>query len=164
MPTSISQFTSFFGITSSSSFLRYQKPARLYILRCFHNAINYSQYPSAQAVLALTVDRGPPSSRPSSGPADWQRSCSGICRAQQNAHCSRNSSSISSYSPTRLEDRDSLKMQSVCVCVCALRIFLWFQGSPLKNLIIAAFSRFILMFTPSRQRSYFLLVLEIHQN
>ncbi|XP_028425806.1 MAP7 domain-containing protein 2 [Perca flavescens] len=86
-------------------------PAKLYILRCFHNAINYSQYPSARAVLALTRVQGPPSSRPGSGPADWQRSCSGICRAQQNAHCSRNSSSISSYSPTRLEDRDSLKMQ-----------------------------------------------------
>ncbi|KAA8580514.1 hypothetical protein FQN60_013472 [Etheostoma spectabile] len=64
----------------------------------------------SRAVLGRAGDQGPPSRWPGSGLANWQRSCSGICRAQQNAHCSRNSSG-SSYSPTRLEDRDK-----VCVC------------------------------------------------
>lgn len=60
------------------------------------------------------------SSSSGSGPADWQRGCSGICRAQQNAHCSRNSS-VSFYSSTRLKGRDSPTTQSVCF---TLRIFL----------------------------------------
>lgn len=69
-------------------------------LRCIHNAMNYSLYPSASTEISL---------------ADWQRGCSGICQAQQSTHCSRNSD-ISSYSSVRL--KETHQRRNVCLIVC----------------------------------------------